>query len=167
MGRLISMNTIQVHPINPQRLTTIWQSGMDEFGHRPTPESDPGNPLRCCLQRSQPSEQILLIGYSAQSASTPWAETGPVFIHAEPCAGYRTPQELPVSMRTGPRVLRSYREDGSMDYDGITAVADGQEVEPELARLLARPGIREVHVRAHPRQCFQFRATLPGVAPLE
>ncbi len=64
-------------------------------------------------------------------------------------------------------MLRSYREDGSMDYEGITTIADGQEVAPELARLLARPGIHEVHVRAHPQQCFQFRATLPGVAPLE
>ena len=159
------MNNIAVHPIHVNRLTAIWQTGRDEFGHPLEPQIAPGNPMRCCLGRSGPDDLISVISYAPISIKSPWAEAGPVFIHAEPCDGPATP-DLPADMRTGPRVLRSYRHDASMDYEGNVVTAEGEDIEAELIGLLARSGIHEVHVRALKEQCFTYRVTKPGVEVL-
>ncbi len=62
-----------------------------------------------------------------------------MFIHAAACAGYLSAGELPAELRTGPRTLRTYYTDESLDYDDITFVRKGEDVEPVLRDLLSRP----------------------------
>ncbi|EFF88894.1 conserved hypothetical protein, partial [Streptomyces sp. e14] len=58
-----------------------------------------GSPLRCCLRGIEPGERVALVSYAplrrwaAQTGARPGAydETGPVFIHADPCAGPSVP----------------------------------------------------------------------------
>ena len=49
----------------------------------------------------------MLISYSPFTKRTPWAESGPVFVHAETCPGYPDADTLPDDLRTGPRVLKT------------------------------------------------------------
>ena len=62
---------------------------MDEAGNQLTVQVDTegGSPLRCCLQESDPGERMLLIAYTPPGTRGAYSERGPVFIHAEPCAG--------------------------------------------------------------------------------
>nr|MBA3293658.1 DUF1203 domain-containing protein [Geodermatophilaceae bacterium] len=41
----------------------------------------------------------------------------PVYIHAARCSGYASAGRLPEQLATGPRVLRTYRADDTMNYD--------------------------------------------------
>jgi hypothetical protein len=116
-------------------------------------------PLRCCLTVAPAAEVILLISYSPFTVASPWAETGPVFVHAEPCPGYRTTDELPGALRRGPRVLRPYHEDGSLDYADIIVVEAGVDIEDHVLDLLRRPAVDTVHVRALGAQCFSYAVT--------
>jgi hypothetical protein len=151
------MTTLHVKAIDPERLTAIRRDGHDESGNPVTPFPACGwEPLRCCLTRADVGDPITLISYSPFTVRSPWAETGPVFIHVEPCSGYRTPHELPAALRTGPRVLRTYHGDGSLDYDDITVIDDGDDIEAALLDLLSRPAVDVVHVRALAPQCFTY-----------
>jgi hypothetical protein len=105
------------------------------------------------------AESIVLISYAPSTVASPWTETGPVFIHVDGCAGYSHSDQLPEKLRTGPRVLRTYHADGSLDYADITVVADGEDIEPTLVDLLRRPAVETVHVRALAAQCFTYAVT--------
>ncbi len=47
-----------------------------------------------------------------------------------------------------------------MNYDANVVVSEGEDVEPVLARLLARDDVVEVHVRAMTKQCFTYAVLL-------
>lgn len=164
---LAGMNdAIRAHGIQMERLRGHWQGEPDDLGNEPeTYASKESFPLRCCLTRSAPGDPLLLLSHRPLPAANAWSEVGPVFIHAEPCGGF-SGQVLPARLRTGPRVLRSYRGDGSLDYDGIVDVERGADIESALRELLADPAHHEVHVRAHPTQCFLYTVTREGDRPL-
>ena len=55
-------------------------------------------------------------------------------------------------------MLRTYRADGSMNYEHNTLVGD-EDLEPVLDRLLAEPEVATVHVRTVLPQCFLYAVT--------
>jgi hypothetical protein len=149
-----------VSAIDPTRLSAIRRDGHDESGHPLLPFPAEGwEPLRCCLALAPVGASIALISYAPFTVPSPWTETGPVFIHADECSGYTRPDQLPEKLRSGPRVLRTYHADGSLDYADITVVADGEDIEPTLLDLLGRPAVATVHVRALAAQCFTYGVT--------
>lgn len=149
--------TLNVSAINPDRLDAIRAGQHDERGNALTAFAAEGwEPLRCCLAFPEPGDRISLIAYTPFGQSSPWAETGPVYIHPDPCTGYRKPGQLPDRMRTGPKILRTYRADATLDYDHITPVPDGVDLEPMIRELLALDEVATVHVRAVLSQCFAY-----------
>ncbi len=153
-------NIITVSAIDSSRLDWIRRSQRDERGSRLASFHAEGwEPLRCCLTFPSPGEAIALISYSPFATPSPWSETGPVYIHPTPCAGYAKDGELPDGMRTGPKILRTYRADGTLHYDHITLVADGVDLGTPTRRLLAVDDVATVHVRALQSQCFGYSVT--------
>ncbi|MFF4344159.1 DUF1203 domain-containing protein [Kitasatospora sp. NPDC001540] len=114
-------------------------------------------PLRCCLTRARPGERIVLLSYAPLlrwAAETgcdpgPYLETGPVFVHAGPCAGH--PGGWPEGFHRGPRVLRAYSADGLI-LGGKLGAPD--ELPSIAAELLADPATAVLHVRAVEFGCF-------------
>ena len=148
-----------IHAISPTRLNAIREAGEDGHGNAfaPYPATGDGEPLRCCLRYARAGELIALISWAPFEEASPWREVGPVYVHAEPCQGYAG-DGLPVELRRGPRVLRTYRLDGIMNYDHNTLVGD-EDLEPFLEKLLALPGVGTVHVRTVLPQCFLYAVT--------
>lgn len=151
-----------VHAIYPDRLDDLRRAGHDEHGNPFAPYPAQGwEPLRCCLRRAAAAESVALIAYTHLPTPSPWAETGPVFVHGEPCAGYDPSSGLPDALRTGPRVLRTYAADRTLDYEHIRVVPDGQDIEADLRELVRTPGVAEVHVRPLESQCYLY-AVIPA-----
>jgi len=151
------MSELAVIAIDPGRLELIRRSGKDEHGNDLVAYPAKGwEPLRCCLRIARADEQIALISYSPFTVHSPWAEVGPVFVHADACGGYPSAGELPAELRTGPRILRTYYADESLDYDDITFVRADEDLEPAVRDLLGRPQVAAVHVRASASQCFMY-----------
>lgn len=137
-------------------LDAIRAAGRDEAGNEIAPrmDADGGNPLRCCLRETLPGEKVLLIAYTPPGGAGAYAERGPLFVHAEQCEGYRTPDRYPPALRHRQQVVRAYDTTGAI-ADGVL-VADGEHAERAIAELLDRPGVTVVHLRNVGYGCFNF-----------
>ncbi len=151
-GRLL------VRAIDPAHLAVVRTTGVDGHGNQlcPFAATGEGEPLRCCLRYAQAGEQITLISYSPFEHRSVWREVGPVYIHAARCEGYTPTGGLPEQLRTGPRVLRAYRADGTMNYQHNTVVTDQADLQPIIELLLEQPDVTTLHVRTLAPQCFLY-----------
>jgi Protein of unknown function (DUF1203) len=150
---------LRVHAIDPARLDVVRRNGTDGHGNsfHPYPASGEGEPLRCCLRMARPDESIALISFAPFDHPSVWTEVGPVYVHADRCEGHTA--GLPDELRTGPRLLRTYRDNDTMNYDHNTLVGEDEDLKPALDRLLALPDVATVHVRTVLPQCFLFAVT--------
>jgi hypothetical protein len=109
-------------------------------------------PCRHCLRWAQPGELVILFPYAAIPSGHPYSESGPIFVHADPCERYRRTCEYPSSFRNG-RVFRAY----NANYDMIDAeVANGSEPEAVVEKFLQNPETAFVHVRSVTHGCYTF-----------
>jgi hypothetical protein len=161
IGVVTTITSLLVWAVNPAHLDEVRATGNDGHGNRPRPfaASGQGEPLRCCLRYAEPGELITLISYAPFDHPSVWTEVGPVYIHAEGCDGYVSTGRLPEPLSTGPRVLRTYRADDTMNYDHNTVVADEADLAPIIKRLLCEPDVATVHVRTLAPQCFLYAVT--------
>jgi hypothetical protein len=150
-----------VQAIDPARLDAVRTAGTDGHGNQLSPfaAAGQGEPLRCCLRYAEPGEQITLISYAPFDHPSVWTEVGPVYIHAERCDGHTPTGRLPGQLAAGPRVLRTYRADDTMNYDHNTVVTDEADLEPVIERLLCETSVATVHVRTLAPQCFLYAVT--------
>jgi hypothetical protein len=150
---------LTVHAIDPARLDAVRRAGEDVGGNPFTAydASGEGEPLRCCLRFARAGERIALISWAPFTEVSPWREVGPVYVHAERCAGPEG-DGVPVGLSRGPLLLRTYHGDGSMDYAHNTLIG-AEAVEPMLEDLLAHADVATVHVRTVLPQCFLYAVT--------
>jgi hypothetical protein len=114
-------------------------------------------PCRHCLRFAKPGERVILFPYAAVPPGHPYSESGPVFVHAEPCQRYGSTSEFPVELRNG-RALRAYNS----KFDMIDAeVVNGSEPEAVIAKLLQNPEVAFVDARSVTRGCYTFRIERP------
>ncbi|MGW5050314.1 DUF1203 domain-containing protein [Actinokineospora sp. NPDC004072] len=143
--------------IDPARLQSMRDQGADESGNpwtlRP---AGGGEPLRCCLGRATPGEAIALISYTPWTEPSPWAETGPVYVHFDQCAGYRTPADYPSEFLASASMLNPFRHDGERAYDHITFLQPEDDHLAAVRIVLAQPEVSHLHVRSATAGCFTF-----------
>ena len=117
------------------------------------PDSPTGYPCRHCLRFAKPGERMILFSYAAIPRGHPYSESGPIFVHAEPCESYSTTHEYPDDLRRG-RAFRAY----NASYDMIDAeVANGSEPEAIVDKLLRNPDTAFVDARSVTHGCYTFR----------
>ncbi|GGS36514.1 MULTISPECIES: DUF1203 domain-containing protein [Actinokineospora] len=148
---------IQYIAIDPDRLQAMRDSGADESGNpwtlRP---ADGDEPLRCCLTWATPGEDIALISYNPWTQRSPWAETGPVYVHFDRCAGYSTPGEYPPAFLDYASMLNPFQPDGERAYGHITFLRPEDDHEAAVRLVLAQPDVSYLHVRSANAGCFTF-----------
>ena len=151
------MTTYTARPITPEILKEL--RSTDDAGRRMVPVTDEegGAPLRCCLRRGAPGEQIALVSYAplrrwaAQTGAEPGAydEQGPVFIHAEECAG---PQPDGYPFANAHRTVRRYSAEGHILGGELVAAPDDEA----FRNAFDDPAVALVHVRAVEYGCFLY-----------
>lgn len=152
--------TYIVRAITPAALKEL--RDLDDAGRATTPFTDTegGAPLRCCLRRSEPGERIALVSYAplrrwaSRTGATPGAydEQGPVFIHAEDCAG---PDGGGLPFTNAHRTVRRYSADGRI-LGGRLVEGNPAAFEAALAEAFDDPAVALVHVRAVEYGCFLY-----------
>ncbi|OUC96709.1 DUF1203 domain-containing protein [Streptomyces swartbergensis] len=152
--------TYPARPIDPHTLKDLRTA--DDAGRAPAPFTDTegGAPLRCCLGRSEPGDRIALVSYAplrrwaADRGVDPGAydEQGPVFIHAEECAGPVADAGLPFTHAH--RTVRRYSAEGRIL--GGRLVEEPAGFEQALGEAFDDPAVALVHVRAVEYGCFLY-----------
>ncbi len=131
-------------------------------------ESVHSAPCRHCLRWAEPGESVILFPYASVPQGRPYAESGPIFVHAHACERYSARDTYPPDFRQG-RVLRAYDLQDNM-IDAV--VVNGEEPETIITRLLSNPTTAFLQVRSVTRGwttytrrsgCRPSRA--PGASP--
>lgn len=142
----------------PSAAAAAYRAGLpDANGQVPERHvsAEGGEPCRHCLGTIAAGEAYLILGYRPFPAPQPYAETGPVFIHAEACPA--PDGAFPERERGGSgRILRGYGADDRIVY-GTGTVVDNGAIETTAERILARADVAYVHMRSAANNCFTLR----------
>ncbi len=152
------MSTIRFRAMPAAEAEKLWNGGRDSYGHPPeTIISDgPGHPCRHCLQNIDAGEPLFVFAYRPFPSLQPYAETGPIFLHATPCRRYVCEGDLPPILSSTDYIVRGYGRDDRIIY-GSGAVIPTGEIKARAEDLLARADIAYLHVRSARNNCYQCR----------
>jgi hypothetical protein len=144
----------------PSEIAAAYRAGApDANGMTPERHVSDGDgvPCRHCLRNVEAGEEYLILAYRPFAAPQPYAELGPVFLHAEACPAYDPARGLPTRERLGSgRILRGYGADDRIVY-GTGKVVANADIEDEAAAILERPDVAYVHMRSATNNCFTLR----------
>ena len=152
------MTDIRFSAMPTANAENLWNGGADAYGFLPeTMVSDgPGHPCRHCLKNIDAGEELLVFAYRPFPELQPYAETGPVFLHKEPCERYAAEEVLPPVLTSPDFIVRGYNADNRIVY-GTGAVTLTPDIRSYATQLLERPEIAYVHVRSARNNCYQCR----------
>jgi hypothetical protein len=129
----------------------------DAYGQKPERSIVSGTlPCRACLGHIRDGEAALLLAYRPFPSPQPYAETGPIFIHAESCGAYAAREILPPMLDSTDYIVRGYGSDNRIVY-GTGAVTLTDKIAQRASELLTRDDIAYVHVRSARNNCYQCR----------
>jgi hypothetical protein len=132
--------------------------GPDAYGMPPeTLISDGvGVPCRHCLQTVGAGERYIVLAHRPFPAMQPYAETGPIFLHAEPCERAAENEALPEILNSRDYIVRGYGENDRIVY-GTGEVTPTDDIKSRASELLERQDIAYVHIRSARNNCYQCR----------
>jgi len=131
----------------------------DAYGLTPERKISDGDgvPCRHCLENVAAGEPYLVLAYRPFPALQPYAETGPIFLHAQACERAPESDALPELFgRTVAYIVRGYGTDDRIVY-GTGAVVPTAEIPARARELLARADIAYLHMRSAKNNCYQCR----------
>ena len=126
---------------------------VDRFGHRLSVVSEFG-PCRVCLRIEPAPSEFILLSYQPLPDRGPYAEIGPIFIHAEPCKPYAQTTQFPADFASRRLILRAYGHDGAILDAKIAPPGEAPAV---ATALLTDESVAEIHVRHVSYTCFDFK----------
>ena len=150
--------SITFHAI-PTETARAYQAGQpDAYGLPPERAVSDGNgvPCRHCLKLVPMGRDYLILAHRPFPDLQPYAETGPIFLCADPCEQGGNTAQMPEILESPAYILRGYSADNRILY-GTGAVTLTKEIPQASAALLARPDMAYVHVRSASNTCFQLR----------
>ena len=144
----------------PSETARGFREGMPD-AHGQPPErhvSDgAGNPCRHCLDDIAEGDPFLILAWRPFPGPQPYAETGPIFLHAEDCERYDESSGMPAMFLEREKfLLRGYDRDDRIAY-GTGQVVATADLAQAAAALLERADIAYLHVRSGGYNCYQCR----------
>ena len=144
----------------PSHFAAAFRAGApDANGQAPEHRISDGDgvPCRHCLRLVEKDEPYLTLAYRPFPEPQPYAEVGPVFIHAKAYEAYKNHEKLPEREHVGTgRILRGYGKDNRIVY-GTGIVVKNEEIEEKAEAILARDDVAYVHMRSATNNCFTLR----------
>lgn len=136
----------------------LQSGGLDANGQLPERaiSSGVGMPCRHCLTDVAEGEAMLVLSFRPFPAPQPYAELGPVFLHARGCVPHVGTSALPAMLRSPQYIVRGYGQDHRIVY-GTGAVVATDDIPACAERLLERDDIAYVHVRSASNNCYLCR----------
>lgn len=153
------MTSINYLPLPTDQIRLLQKGHLDADGNAPERHISDGNGNACryCLSEIDHGEEYLIVAHRPFSTRQPYAEQGPVFLHAKECAPYADSQNLPqMYQQRGSLLLRGYDNNERIVY-GTGQTVRTDQVSITAQKILANNDVAFVHARSATNNCFQFR----------
>jgi hypothetical protein len=137
---------------------TLQAGGRDANGQIPERHISPGTgvPCRHCLKLVAAGEPFLIFAYRPFPVAQPYAEQGPIFLHAQPCPRHTPSSDVPQMLASHRYIIRGYDNCHRIVY-GSGQIVTTAEIPSAAAAMLDDPSIAYVHVRSATNNCYQCR----------
>ena len=122
--------TLTYRPYAPDFVASVRGGGPDANGQTAERAISPGTgtPCRSCLRDVPKGAEMLILAARPFPEPQPYAETGPIFLCAEPCEPWPGPG-LPPILESGPDyLLKGYTADNRILY-GTGRIVDQDELD--------------------------------------
>jgi hypothetical protein len=100
--------SIRFLPIPTETAAAYWTGGNDAYGMTPERQISDGDgvPCRHCLRLVAAGDPYLILAHRPFPALQPYAETGPIFLHAEPCHAHQPSEAMPPMLTSRDYIVR-------------------------------------------------------------
>jgi len=117
-----------------------------------------GNLCRHCLSDIADGNPMLVVAYRPFPEAQPYAEVGPIFLHAVDCPRHAETAEPPrLFLDHRERMLvRGYKADDRIKY-GTGQVVPTKELATACAAIFDDPDVAYLHIRSASNNCYQCR----------
>lgn len=148
--RFVALDTADVRRLQ--------NGGADINGHSPERVTHPASdvPCRHCLGQVAKGDPFLILAYRPFPEAQPYAEQGPIFLHADACERGGGDDKIPAMFGSPEYIMRGYNAQDRIVYgsgrivptDRMTDVAD---------EMFRNPTIKYIHVRSATNNCYHCR----------
>lgn len=148
---------LRIEGLPSDAMVRIRNGGTDANGQPALKQTaDAGaNPCRHCLGLIAEGSPMLVLSYRPFDSVQPYAETGPIFLHADSCQRYESDRLPAWFTHFDPAIVRGYDTNDWIRYE-TARVIRGEEIGSACESLLENPEVAYVHVRSK-FNCFQCR----------
>ena len=152
--------SLHFHPYDQSFVDAVRAGGPDAYGRpaEPSVSDGAGNPCRSCLHPVPAGAAMLILAARPFPSPQPYAETGPIFLCAEPCTPWSGDGVPPVLTTAPDYLLKGYTEDDRILY-GTGRVVAAADLPGYAETLLSDDRVAYVDVRSARNNCFQTRIT--------
>ena len=132
--------------------------GPDANGQAPERQlcTGSGNPCRHCLAMIRKGTDMLVLAHRPFPTPQPYAELGPIFLCADPCARGGGGSVLPEVLASPDYIVRGYGANDRIVY-GTGGVVATDAIPARAVALFADPHVTYLHVRSSRNNCYQCR----------
>lgn len=150
--------SIQFKALPTEAVRALQRGEPDAYGRTPEHRISDGNgvPCRHCLRNVAEGDGYLIVAYRPFPELQPYAETGPLFLHADECERAAEADALPDMLESGDYIVRGYGKDDRIVY-GSGAVTPTAKIAARAEELFGRGDIAYIHVRSARNNCYQCR----------
>ncbi|WP_169570043.1 DUF1203 domain-containing protein [Sneathiella limimaris] len=153
------MKNLMFRPIPTEKVRALQKGEPDAQNNIPEKHISDGDGLPCrhCLSHIAIGDEYLILSYKPFESEQPYAEQGPIFLHAEECPAYETAEQLPAMyLPEGQILLRGYSKDERIVY-GTGQVIKNADIESIAEDIFRHPGVSFIHARSASNNCYQYR----------
>lgn len=150
--------TIQFKALPTEDVRALQHGAPDAYGRIPERKISDGDgvPCRHCLKHVGEGEAYLVLAYRPFPDLQPYAETGPIFLHARECERAAETDALPEMLESSDYIVRGYGSDDRIIYGSGGVIPTGA-IAARAEALFERDDIAYVHVRSARNNCYQCR----------
>ncbi len=115
-----------------------------------------GTPCRHCLQQVEAGEEFLILSHRPFPNAQPYAEQGPIFLHARACGRHTCDGAVPAMLESPQYIVRGYNAEDRIVY-GTGKIVPTGEIPHAAQAMFDDEKIAYAHVRSAANNCYQCR----------
>ncbi len=153
------MATIKFVSIPSDYVNAIKNGALDAHGMEPEVHVSDGSGLPCrhCQKDIEENSEYLVLAYKPFDADQPYAEVGPIFLHATSCLRYEESDNTPAMFtKRQSYLLKGYNHNHKIVY-GTGKIISPNEIASYAKVVFKDPNVAYAHLRSALNNCYTCR----------